>query len=51
MKVLEHFIGDFCHWGLINESGVINSVVKSRVCEALESQDSEHLEQVALSCG
>lgn len=36
MKVLEHFIRDFCPWKLNYEIDVINSVVKSRVQYEIE---------------
>ncbi len=41
VEVPEDFIRAFCLWEMIYEIGVINSGVKSRVWEALESQDSK----------
>ena len=36
MKVLEHFIRDFCLWELIHETGVKNSGIKSRMQYEIE---------------
>jgi len=41
MKVLKHFVRDFCLMGLIYEISVINSRVKSRERKVLEGQDSK----------
>jgi hypothetical protein len=46
MKVLKHFVRDFCLLELIHETGVINSGIESRVKRVLGNSRHQPIVQI-----